>query len=417
MPRATPVIVVLAAISLALSTPGCLPALDQLTAIPGPPPEAAMDTAKAKDWLARWRASILQDAHNRYCDKELGEELGWLVSPFLEGFYAGYLATHETSWIDLMIDWGDAMIKRAVTEPDGALGWPKLGATGTELTKDLYTDSELGEAMAFRPLVLLAARIRSTPALASVYGAKADAYLHLAESLFAKWDARGCWRPVKEGGVWVVPPFGIDRKTGAWTAGYQNRTVDGFTLPDNKQNLVAGWILALFDATGKPLYKKRAEAWFKVMKSRITVRAGGTSLVWNYWDQGGPWDLKADGSLKHWVGVHPNGGYYGVDVEGIVAAYEHGLVFTADDIAHLVATNRDFMWNHQLAGAQFQRIDGGKPDPHWAKTPGVLWVSLVPYDATLRSFFEANEDPTSWGGTVDAPRHLARCAGFLHDGR
>jgi hypothetical protein len=75
------------------------------------------------------------------------------------------------------------------------------------------------------------------------------------------------------------------------------------------------------------------------------------------------------------------------------------------------------MWNHQLAGAQFQRIDGGKPDPHWAKTPGVLWVSLVPYDATLRSIFEANEDPTSWGGTVDAPRHLARCAGFLHDGR
>ena len=200
-----------------------------------------MDEARARDWLARWQAGITQDARNRSCDKELGEELGWLIAPFLDGFYYGYRATHDTAWIDREIDWADALIKRAVTEPDGQPGWPKLGATGTELTKDLTTDSLLGEAMVLRPLLLLAVEIRATPALAAVYGKKAEDYLRLAEQLFAKWEARGSWRTVKEGGLWVVPPFGLDPAHGGWSAGYERRTVDGFSLPDNKQNLVASW--------------------------------------------------------------------------------------------------------------------------------------------------------------------------------
>jgi hypothetical protein len=47
---------------------------------------------------------------------------------------------------------------------------------------------------------------------------------------------------------------------------------------------------------------------------------------WNYWEPAGPWDYRADGrTTKHWVGVHPNGGYYEDDTQGIVDAYEHGL--------------------------------------------------------------------------------------------
>ena len=126
----------------------------------------------------------------------------------------------------------------------------------------------------------------------------------------------------------------------------------------------------MYDVTGKDVYRERAEKWWRVMKSRMRLRGDGKYYVWNYWDPAGPWDRKPDGSLKHWVGVHPNGGYYGIDVEGIVTAYEHGLVFTQEDIARLVATNRDFMWNQQVTGAKFQRIDGGKPDKRWAKIAG-----------------------------------------------
>jgi len=371
---------------------------------------ARMDEALARDWLARWEKNITAGTRNRYCDREMGEEIGWLVSPFLNGFYYGYLATGDQKWIDLLIDWADAVMKRGVNEPDGYLGWPKPAGASTSAVKDFYTDNELGEAMALRPMVLMAGEILRTPALKEKYGAKAEAYVRLAERVFEKWDARGAWREVKDGGVWVVPPFGIDQETGTWTEGYADRKTDGFSLPANKQNLVAAWLIALYDVTKKPVYRERAEKWWRVMKSRMRLREDGRYFVWNYWDPAGSWDRKPDGTLKHWVGVHPNGGYYTIDVGGMVLAYKHGLVFTREDINRLIATNRDFMWNQAVRGAKFRRIDGGEPDRRWANSPGVLWTALVPYDATLRAVFEANHNPATWGGLAATPQHLTHFA-------
>ena len=98
---------------------------------------------------------------------------------------------------------------------------------------------------------------------------------------------------------------------------------------------------------------------------------------------------------------------YDLDVSGIVAAYEHGLIFTKADIDKLIATNRDYMWNKDVKGAKFQRIDGGKPDEHWKDSPGVLWSALLPYDETLRKVFEANHNPSGWGGLSATPWYLA----------
>ena len=102
------------------------------------------------------------------------------------------------------------------------------------------------------------------------------------------------------------------------------------------------------------------------MKSRMKLRDNGKYFVWNYWDPAGRGTTRRMALSKHWVGVHPNGGYYQWMSNAIVAAYEHGLVFTKEDIARLIATNRDFMWNQQIKHAKFQRIDGEKPDPRWA---------------------------------------------------
>jgi hypothetical protein len=381
--------------------------------VPVSQPVAKMDQALAKDWLARWEKNITGSVRNRYCDRETGEEIGWLISPFLNGFYYGYRATGDAKWVDLLIDWADSWIKRGVKEPDGFLGWPKAAGASTSSVKETYTDNELGEAMGLRPVVLMAGEILKTPALKARYGKKAEEYIRLAESIFEKWDSRGCWREVKDGGIWVVPPFGIDQKTGQWTEGYEQRKTDGFSHPDNKQNHMACWLIAMFDVTGKPIYKERAEKWWRLMKSRMKLRDDGKYYVWNYWDPAGPWDKKPDGSLKHWVGVHPNGGYYGIDLEGIVTAYEHGLVFTKEEIDRLIATNRDFMWNKQVQGAKFQRIDGGEPDKRWANSPGVLWTALVPYDETLRKVFEANHNPAGWGGLSSTPWYVARFAGAI----
>jgi len=93
-------------------------------------------------------------------------------------------------------------------------------------------------------------------------GDKAESYLKLAEDIFQKWDSRDCWREVKAGGLWVVPAFGIDRQTGKWSAGYEQRKTAGFSNPDNKQNHIARWLLAMHDVTTQTSLSRTAEKWF-----------------------------------------------------------------------------------------------------------------------------------------------------------
>ena len=382
-----------------------------LKAAAGPATTGFLEPGAAAEWLRRWENNIVRDARNRYCEKELAEELGWLVSPFLEGFYYGYLATGEVKWVEMLVDWADGWIRRGIREPDGFIGWPKPEAAGTEVdTLNAFdADSLLGEAMCLRVLVLMAGRMQKDEALKAKYSAQAAAYLKLAEATYEKWDVRGAWRETARGGIWVVLPFGLDRATNRWTEGYATRHAPGhgFSHPNNKANHDARWHLAMYDVTGKAVYRERAEKWFRLLKSRLKTRDGGKYFVWNYWEPGGPWDYKPNGAPKHWVGVHPNGGYYEIDVRGIVDAFEHQIVFTREDIDRLIATNRDYMWNQKVQGAEFRRIDGEPPVDNWKKTPGVLWSALLPYDATLREVFAANHNPGSWGGLSATPWYLS----------
>jgi hypothetical protein len=371
-------------------------------------PGRFIEAATARDWLAKWEPYCLGETSARYCDKGMGEELGWLVSPFLNGFYYGYLATQDTKWIDLLVNWTDSVLKRAAKEPDGFVGWPN-GDGGGNQSAEYSADSLMGEGMMFTPVLLMAATIAKTPALTGKYGETARRYVEVGRQLFNKWDTRDCWREVKDGGVWVVPDFGVDKKSpDKWSAGYAQRKTTGFSNPANKQNLIACWLVALAEATGDAVPRARAEAWWRLMRSRMTMRESGKYFVWNYWEPAGPWDFKAGGSPKLWIGVHPNGGYYDIDVGGMVTAYEHGLVFQKADIERLIATNRDFMWDQKVDDAKFQCIDGGAANPRWPDTPGVLWTSLAPYDDTLRKIFVANFKPARWGGIEATPWALSQ---------
>ena len=249
--------VALAATTITAPLPSHLLVAAEESRAAGGKPALPLDAALRKDWLDRWEKNILGDARNRYCDKETGEELGWLVSPFLNGFYYGYRATEDPKWVDRWLIGRTHALSAASREPDGFPGWPKGDGGGGE-SKEYSADSLLGEAMMLRPVVLMAEEIRRTPALAAKWSDKAQSYLQLAEEIFQKWDSRDCWREVKEGGLWVVPAYGIDRQTGKWSAGYAERKTTGFSNPDNKENLIARWMLALYDVTKKPVYRERA---------------------------------------------------------------------------------------------------------------------------------------------------------------
>ena len=372
-----------ASVALALGGACAAPAIAASPGAPGP--AFTVDPGGREAWLRRWQQNILAEARARYCDTAMGEEIGWLISPMLEGFYYGYVATGDVRWIDRLADWTDAWIRRGVTEPDSHIGWPKVGAAGTDVDNldSFYADSLLGEAMVLRPVVLAAAAILKDPALASRYGQKARSYLDLARRTFEKWDRRGAWRTTDGGMITVVLPFGIDATTGQWTNGERNKDDrrTGFSHPDNKANLVALWLMAMADATGDGVYRDRAKAWFQVMKARLRLQADGTYQIWNYWEPAGPWDYRVFGVAKHWVGIHPNAGYYEIDVEAMVAAYEHGLVFTAEDLGHLIRT---------------------------ALVTGRTWPALAPYDATLQVRFEQTLQPDKWAGLSLVPWYLAR---------
>ena len=345
-----------------------------------------MDDAKMKDWQTRWEKNIAGEYKGRPCDTELGEEIGWQMTPQMNGFYYGYLLTGDAKYIDMLIDWTDSLNKRAVTEPDGYPGWPKVAAAGTDVDKlnNYDADSLLGEAMVFTPVVLLSKKILDTPDLKQKYGDKAEGYVKLAEQIYEKWDKRGAWRETEgDGMISVVLPFGIDTATGKWTSGYETRNAagNGFSHPDNKANAVADWLLAMNDVTGKPTYRDKAEKWFRLMKSRMSLNSNvQTFQIWNYWQPAGPWDYKPDGSTKHWVGVHPNAGYYEIDARSIVNAYEHGVIFTKDDINRLIATS--------LAEKRY-------------------WSALASYDPTIQQHFESTLKPDSWGGLTLTPWYLS----------
>jgi hypothetical protein len=273
-----------------------------------------------------------------------------------------------------------------VTEPDGYPGWPKVNAAGTDVDKlnSYDSDSLLGEAMVLEPVVLMSKKILETPELKAKYGEKAKSYLALAGRIYEKWDKRGAWRDTDNGGaISVVLPFGIDQATGKWTAGYDTRNApgNGFSHPDNKANAVARWLLAMYDATGNQVYRDRAEKWFKLMKSRMALSPdGATYQIWNYWQPAGPWDYKPDGSTKHWVGVHPNAGYYEIDTGCIVNAFQHGVVFTREDIDRLIAT---------------------------ALKEKRYWAALAPYNPLIQQQFESSLKPDSWGGLTSTPWYLS----------
>ncbi len=343
-----------------------------------------MDPAKEKSWLAQWDKEISGEARGwRKCDTAVGEDIAWTVVPTMNGFYYGYMATKNPKYVDMLVDWADSLIKRAVKEPDGYLGWPSLKAAGTDVdTLDNFNaDSMLSDGMVFRPIVLMAGEMMKNPALKEKYSAKGESYLKLAEQIYEKWVKRGGWRETKDGGmITVVLPCGMDPTHQKWI-GFDTRNDPGhgFSHPNNKANEMAGWMLAMWDVTGKPEYKERAEKWFTLFKSRIKLESDGTDKIWNYWEPAGPWDYKPDGSTKHWVGVHPNGGYYEMDLRGIVAAYQHGLVFTGADIERLIKT---------------------------AKKTNRMWAALVPYDVEIQKHFEPTQKPNDWFGVTSVPYYL-----------
>ena len=348
--------------------PGPLPAGWGMT-ITEMPTGTSTTAGSLQEWLTDWNANITgTDTGYRTCATAMGEDLDWLLTPPLEGMYYGYMATGNTKYVDMFADWTDTFLARAVIEPDGYPGWPAADASGTSQTApglqaNLYNDiadSMLGDAAAFRVIALMAYQMINNPALQATYGTKGQAYLNYAETIYDKWMARGGWQATTVNGVngeiSVVMPQGVNSATAPtlWTTYSTNPMLGAASHPCNKANEVARWMLAMYDVTGEQRYLTHAAKWFTLMKSRMSPatdsRCSGDGYgndLWNYWEPAGPWDYN---NGVAWEGVfqHPNNGYYEVDSTAIVEAYEHGVVFTHDDINNLITISKTSFYGGNL---------------------------------------------------------------------
>ena len=81
-----------------------------------------------------------------------------------------------------------------------------------------------------------------------------------------------------------MPAFGVDRHSpDKWSAGYEHRKTTGFSHPDNKQNLIAAWLIALYDATAATdLSRPRHRLVATHALSHDFTRENGKYFVWNY---------------------------------------------------------------------------------------------------------------------------------------
>ena len=284
------------------------------------------------------------------------ENLDWQIAPVLTGLYYGYMATGNTEYVDEMVTCVDEIVNLKVMEPDGYPGWPAPDPDNQapDTTTTYNADSILGEAAIFRPIVLMAYQMATNPALQATYGAKGQSYIQLAETVYAKWVSRGGWRDVTVNGVpgagmiSLILPYGMDPTNSYWIDyTTRNNPGNGFSHPENKADEIALWLLAMWDVTGNPEYQTRAAKWFTLLKYRMTLQDewpgldGSGDLIWDYWEPAGAWDYVDYSSPdpsnpKLWIGVHPNNGYYQIDTECIVAAFEHGVVFNEPEITTLV---------------------------------------------------------------------------------
>jgi len=98
-------------------------------------------------------------------------------------------------------------------------------------------------------------------------------------------------------------PSAVDLQAGRFTDGYDQRFTDGFTNPNNKENLTALWLIALHKH-GQTVYRERAEKWCgdevadEAARRRPVLRLEllGTRRALG---------LQAGRLAKHWIGVHP----------------------------------------------------------------------------------------------------------------
>ena len=334
-------------------------------------------------------------------DKYTGDNWTWHTCHPMNGFIDSYLATRDTAWLDVAVEYFDWTISLLMTSPDGHKGW--IGPAYR--MQERLGEHPIGDGIMIEPMVRFAALVlKDEPALAAKYGKAANVYVELAEKQkFGKWIARGTWREDGSYGAFTVWPWTYtEEENERWREPPEGMSL--ITMPVNMQVHWGVTAARLHRITGKAQWRRMAEMIFNLAKSRLNLYDDHYS--WNYWDPFGPWDIKANNpqDFNHWINPHPYVNYQLGEVSKFVAAFNHGITFDATDMKRFVRTNIHVMWNGSLEEIKWRNSDAavqmaalGEVRPGTPKADGkfagILWDSLVQFDATARKIYEKQLTP------------------------
>ena len=369
-------------------------------AAPAPPKVEAADRPVLEAFLEHVDGSAAQCTPERMEQfARRPEDIVWKASRYIRLPLVAYRLTGDAGYLDAFVERCDALFACLDKGPDGYLGWYGLPL---DLFRhpdhpDRRVDVVLTSFEVAGMVADFAVVIRAEASLRRRYDRPVARYLNVAEKhLVAKWDARRCYKDLGDrGAVYVTHPALKPVKA-------------SLTQPHNKHATIARALLALYRATRRDAYLAKAVKLASRFKRCLTLEDG--RYRWNYWDPASPWDVHPDngGQWKHWIGPEHRAGYYAASLGQAVVMYEHGLIFTREDIDRFVRTQTEVCWNGSVESPRWARVDGR------AAGGAYLCTLLAPFDDRIyrvaftgpaqRERVERRAHP--WQGSVVAAGYL-----------
>jgi len=331
-----------------------------------------------------------------------GEEYFWVMSARMLPLLKAYRYTHDPEYLELYVPIQEQILSQRYIHPTKPEynGWYEYDAKGDKMFQHVALIDH-DTILYFVPVLMFVQEVRADPALKEKYGGKAEAWLKDVEASIRAWDKRGCYQDFPDGSGWyhsmTVYP---DPKTG------ELKKLDsigaGGTVPYNKVHALFEALTLAYRITGDPWYTTRMEKCSKFFKKHVE---------WNYRDHAFPGDYKSgvlgQGEALTGAFVHPKGGYYQLDAEGITNAYDLNIVYTKEDIEKLLKTNLEFMFTGDATDPKFKKIDGTVDKSGKYNYIGRLWTALAHFSPKTRELWKAQIDKNggkgwmSWGDELD----------------
>jgi len=277
-----------------------------------------------EDWAEYMEETLPDwDAHKTRWD----EGIGWYAAPPLRGLVDGYRYSGDARWLKYLTTQIDDLMERLKVE-DGHPGW------GHSIT---------GEALLLEPILNFVHVAQTDDAMPAEYKARADEYLGIIDpAMICKWDEMGRWHNTHMG-------------CGTYT--------EGISLPHNKNAHLGMMLIPAAHVT--PSAERRANYLDKVTRLarrwRKFLKVRDDHYIWHYWDPAGRWDYNEKGQLNHWVGLEHRG-YGSSDTAFMAAAYDHGLVFSRQDVEMHCRTFLTEIWNGDTENPQYRALGWFNPE-------------------------------------------------------